>query len=491
MKKSLLSIGALFFTLVAVVGFNTLRFTSKQVPTEARAATALDEHALAERFAGALRFATIAMQDSVQSDTAAFAGLHRYLQQIFPRLHASLSREVVGGYALLFKWQGADTLLKPILLASHLDVVPIEAGTAAQWTHPPFAGVVAEGFIWGRGALDDKAGVLGILEAVEALLVAGMQPQRTIYLAFGHDEEISGRKGAAQIAQRLQSRGVELEYVLDEGGAIVSGVTPGLAAPVAFVGIAEKGYVSLALQVASEGGHSSMPPAQTAIGVLSSAIHRLENNPLPASFSGPTARMFEYLGPEMSFAMRAVFANLWLFQPLLERRLAAAPTTNAAIRTTTAVTMFNAGVKENVLPSVARAVVNFRIRPGDSIAQVLAHTRTTIDDDRVQVQVLDRTAGGEPSPVSEINTPSFQILQHTIRQVFPEAVVAPNLVLGATDARYYKPLSRNVYRFLPITLAAEDLKRAHGLNERIGVKNYARLVDFYMQLLQNTSKERL
>ena len=487
MKKFLLSSGALLVVLLSVVGFNTLRFTSKQAPPAARAAAVLDEHALAERFAGALRFATISTQDSAQSDTTAFTGLQRYLQHIFPQAHAFLSREVINSYALLFKWQGADTSLKPILLASHLDVVPIEAATAAQWTHPPFAGVIAGGFIWGRGTLDDKAGVLGILEAVEALLVAGMQPQRTIYLAFGHDEEISGRKGAAQIAQLLQRRGVKLEYVLDEGGAIVSGVTPGLAAPVAFVGIAEKGYVSLELQVASAGGHSSMPPAQTAIGVLSSAIQRLESNPMPASLAGPTARMFEYLGPEMSFGMRAVFANLWLFQPLLERQLAAAPTTNAAIRTTTAATMFSAGVKENVLPSMARAVVNFRIRPGDSIAQVLMHTRATINDDRVQVQVLDRTAGGEPSSVSEIDTPSFQMLQRTIRQVFPETVVAPNLVLGATDARYYAPLSRNVYRFLPIMLAAEDLKRAHGLNERISVENYARIVDFYVHLIKNTA----
>lgn len=487
MKKVLLSIGLLVFALAAIVLFNTLRFASKQPQAEPLAMTALNAGALAERLAGAIRFATISHQDSTQTDTAAFAGLQRYFKQNFPELHAALAQEIVGEYGLLFTWKGKDESLKPILLMSHLDVVPIEAASAAQWTHPPFAGVIAEGFVWGRGTMDDKAGVLALLEAVELLVHEGFAPERTIYLAFGHDEEIGGRRGAAQIAARLQSRGVELEYVLDEGGAIVENIVPGLAAPIAFIGIAEKGYVSLELQVASEGGHSSMPPEHTAIGILSAAIHRLESNPMPASLSGPTEKMFEHLGPEMSFGMRAVFANLWLFQPLVEKQLASSPSSNAALRTTTAVTMFNAGVKENVLPSTAAAVVNFRIRPGDSIEKVLAHTKNAINDARVQVRVLDRTAGAEPSPVSEIDAPSFHALQRTIREVFPQALVTPNLVLGATDARYYAPLSRNVYRFLPMWIKNEDLKRAHGLNERIAVENYARIVLFFAQLIRNTA----
>ena len=368
---------------------------------------------------------------------------------------------------------------------AHIDVVPAEPETEGDWTCPPFEGRIAEGYIWGRGALDYKEAVLGILEAVETLLGEGFRPRRTVYLAFGHDEEVGGQGGAAQIADLLHSRGVELEFVLDEGLAITEGIAPNVAKPVALVGIAEKGCVSVELTVESEGGHSATPPEHTAIGLLSTAIHKLERRQLPARMEAPARQLFTHLAPEMSFAMRMVFANLWLLGGLVKRQLAAAPATNALIRTTTAATIIEAGVKENVLPVKARAVVNFRMLPGDSMASVLEHVRQTVDDPRVTVKLLgDRKS--EPSFVSNTDSPSFKALVRTIRQVFPEVVVTPGLVLGATDSRHYARVSDNIYRFIPIWVRPGDLDRVHGTDERISIKDYEQVVRFYIQLIRNS-----
>jgi carboxypeptidase PM20D1 len=469
--------------LLTVLLVRTARFTSRQLPSEPAAQLPVDATAAAERLAGSLRFRTISYEDPGQREEEQFAALRDYLQASFPRVHGALGREMVGQGALLYTWPGSDPALRPILLMGHLDVVPVEPGTEAQWTHPPFAGRIADGYIWGRGAMDDKLGVLGVLEAAELLLAQGHQPRRTVYLAFGADEEVGGAEGAARIAALLASRGVELELVLDEGGALTTGTVPGVTAPVAVVGIAEKGSLSIELIATAEGGHSSMPPRQTAVGITSRAIQRLEERPFPGGITGPTREMFDYVGREMGFGPRIVFANLWLFRPLVERQLAASPTTDATLRTTTAATIFQAGVKENVLPSSARAVVNFRLRPGDSAAGVLERVREVVDDPRVELRLLGE--GSDPSPVSPTDSPSWTLLQRTIRQVFPDAVVAPYLVVGATDARHFSALSPSIYRFLPLRLGPGETARLHGTDERISVENYAEAVRFYAQLMLN------
>jgi len=279
---------------------------------------------------------------------------------------------------------------------------------------------------------------------------------------------------------------VRPEWVLDEGGAVTRGMMPGVEAPVALVGVAEKGFVSVELAARGEGGHSSMPPRSTAVGTLARAVARLEEHPLPGGIRGATELLFDHAGPEMPFGMRLVFANRWLFGPLVERQLAAAPSTDATLRTTTAATVIRGGTQDNVLPSSARAVVNFRILPGDSIAGVLAHVREVVDDPRVQV----RTAGfgSEPSPVSGTETAGFRAIRRSIRQTFPDAVVAPYLVVGATDARHFHGLSPHVYRFLPVRVTARDLERMHGTDERVAVADYAAAVRFYAQLLRNGAR---
>jgi carboxypeptidase PM20D1 len=327
-------------------------------------------------------------------------------------------------------------------------------------------------------------GVLGVLDAPARLLATGFRPKRTVYLAFGHDEEVSGTAGARAIAALLAERNVRLGFVLDEGGAIVSGFLPGLDRPVATIGIAEKGYLSVELSVETKGGHSSIPPSPTAIGELSAAIERLEANPLPARLD-TVRHSLDYVGPELPFTLRLALANLWLFGPLVERQLSRSAATNALLRTTTAPTMLRAGVKDNVLPSTAMGVVNFRILPGETVESVLEHVRRAVSDPNVNIRTLPFSS--DPSPVSPVEAPGFAAIQRTIGEVFPGAVVTPSLVLGATDARHYAGLSPNVYRFLPIRIGPGDLERIHGTNERIGVKDYASAVDFYARLIQNAA----
>jgi carboxypeptidase PM20D1 len=442
---------------------------------------------VAARLAGAVRIPTVSQQGGRPADGKAFHRLHAYLADAFPAVHATLDREVVGGQSLLYTWKGEDASLKPILLMGHLDVVPIEPGTEGRWTYPPFEGLVVDGFIWGRGAIDNKSAVVGQLEAIETLLTEGFRPARTVYLAYGHDEEVGGAHGARAIAEMLKRRGVELEMVLDEGGVIGDGVLPGVSRPVALIGVAEKGFVSIELTVRQAGGHSSMPPAHSAIGILSAAIARLEASPFPARLEGPTEQLFDRIGSQFPIAQRAVFANLWLTRPLVLRKLEASPAMNAMIRTTTATTVFESGEKENVLPSHARAVVNFRILPGDSVAGVVERARRVVDDGRVQVRITGGFSA-EPSLASSVDSESFRKLERAILSTTPDAVVAPYLVVVATDSRYYAELSRNVLRFLPVRVTSRDLERMHGIDERIATTDYEQAVRLYRNLLLEAAR---
>lgn len=473
--------------LLSVLLVRTLRSSAPSAGVPPAETMAVDSGEVARRLARALQIRTLSPEDPARFDGEAFRALHAFLAEAFPRVHASLEMETVGGCALLYSWPGSEAALRPVLLMAHQDVVPVPVETEPDWTHPPFAGEIADGHVWGRGALDDKAGLMGILEAVEALLAGGFRPRRTLYLAFGQDEEVGGAQGAAKIAQLLRSREVRLEYILDEGGFIAEGVVPGVAAPVALVGIAEKGYLTLELSVAGAGGHSSMPERSTTVGILSRALVRLEEHPFPADLAF-SRLFFARVGPGMPFPRRLALANLWLFAPLVERMLSRSAEMNAGIRTTAAPTMLGAGVRENVLPVRATAVVNFRVMPGERTEGVAERVRKVVTDPRVEIRA--REVRSEPSPVSDVRSASFALLERTIRQVAAdeELLVAPYLVVGATDCRHYSDLCDNVYRFSFIRVGPEDLKRVHGTDERIAVDGYADLVRFYVQLLRNTQE---
>lgn len=497
MRRALLITGALVLLAVLAVGAVVLARAVSLEPAWAREAAA-DAPADAppdleavERLAGAVRIATVSGPGE-QVRPHALQRFRRYLAQRFPRVHGELERELVAGHSLLYTWSGkgpaggAGRAADPLLLLAHQDVVPAGPEAARSWTHPPFEGVVADGYLWGRGTLDDKASLLAILEAVEGLLGDGFRPERPVVLAFGHDEEIGGR-GAVALAERLRRRGVEPFLVLDEGLAIADGLLPGVERPVALVGVAEKGFLSLVLRATGEGGHSSAPPRQTAVDVLARALQRLRARPLPAGIDGPVEELFTTLAAEMPFDRRLVLANLWLFEPLVVRELARAPATDALLRTTTAPTMLSGSVKDNVLPTEATAVVNFRLHPRDTVEAVKAHVRRAVNDPRVEVEVF----GGfesEASPVSPTDGPAWDLLAGTIARVAPEAAVAPSLVLAATDARHYTGLSRHVYRFAPFTVGPGDLERVHGIDERLALEDYGRMVRFYRELIEGAGR---
>ncbi len=488
MKKTLKYLALILIILVFLSILRTFFWTTasfpEAMPTES-GELGIDPEAVAGRLAEALRFKTISEQDTAAIDYAEFDSLHAFLRRAFPRVHAGLELRQFGK-SLLFIWQSENTALKPFAFLAHQDVVPVIPGTERDWPHPPFAGIISEGYIHGRGALDDKASMMAILEAAELLLARGFTPARTLYFIFGQDEEIGGRRGAARIARHLQEQGIEFDMVLDEGGAIAEGILPGVDTPIALVGIAEKGYFTIELKVRAEGGHSSVPPKHTAIGILSRAISRLEGNPFPADLRYST-QMIRGLGDKAPFVQRLLFANQWLFAPLLKKVMSDKPSSNASIRTTTAVTMISGGVKENVLPIEATAVVNFRILPGETRKSVIARVRRIIDDSRVEIRKL---GGSDPSPVSRTDSPAFALLQRTIRESMPlpGLAISPYLVMAGTDAKHFSKLSENVYRFIPLHLQQKDMKRIHGTGERIEVENYARIVAFYLRLFQNAGE---
>jgi carboxypeptidase PM20D1 len=365
---------------------------------------------------------------------------------------------------------------------SHLDVVP--AGDLSEWAYPPFDGHLDESFVWGRGTLDCKHGVMAILEGVERLRVEGFQPKRTILIALGHDEELGGIEGNRQIAEWMRSRRIRLHAIFDEGGCIFMEF-PGLDQPAALIGIAEKGQLQVELQVQVEStsiGHASMPPDASAISLLAAAIDQLQSNPFPARIDGGLHTTLAYIGPEMSsLATRVAMANLWLSQPFVQKVLGAKPSGNALLRTTIAPTMISGGIAENVLPQTASATLNIRLLPGDTIEHALGYLRQTIDDQRVTVRFSDRSR--EASPVSPVDTEPFLKLHRTIREVFPDVVVAPFVLVGGTDTVHYTDLCENIYRFIPTRLSERDTQRFHGTDERIAIENYLDIVRYYHRLI--------
>ena len=476
---------AAILVLAGVLAFNVLTRTSRQLQVAAVPRVAVDQRGAAARLSEAIRFRTISSFENPDQSSEALRGLQAHILKSFPAFHAAAKREVIGQYSLLYKWEGSDAKALPIGLLPHQDVVPIAPGTENDWQQPPFDGVIADGFIWGRGSWDDKGNLYSMLEAAEVMAKEGFRPKRTIYFAFGHDEEVTGERGAKAIVTALASRGVRFDFVIDEGLLITDGIIKGLDKPAALIGVAEKGYATLVLTAHATPGHSSMPPRDTAIGMMSAALARLEDHRLPLEIRSPVSQMFDTLAPEMRGFNRVVLSNLWLFKPLLLREFEKTGPTEAMVRTTTALTIFNAGEKANVLPGNASAWVNFRLMPGDSEASVTAHVHRTVNNERISVE--PSAGNAEPATVTGASSPSFQALNRTIREIFPDVVVAPGLMLGGTDSRHYAPIADNTFRFSPVRANSDDLKRFHGTNERLSIEGYAEMIRFYRRLIENTA----
>ncbi len=488
-KRGLLVVLALVLVLAAAVLVNTFVLkTSRQIEVPPLAPLAVDQAAAAESLSQAIRARTVSSQTDAQASADQFAALQAHLLARYPRVHATLQREVVGGHSLLYTWAGSDRSAKGIGLMAHQDVVPIAPGTEAQWKVDPFAGVRKDGFVWGRGAWDDKANLIAQMEAVEMLLASGFQPRRSIYLIFGADEEVGGLRGAAAIAALFAQRQVQLDFVVDEGLLITEGVMPGLKVPAALIGIAEKGYLSVVMKVPATPGHSSMPPppGTSAIAMMSAALKRLDDNQLPAAIAGVAREMFETVAPEMGGFSRVALSNLWLFGPVVKKQLEAGASTNAMLRTTTALTMVHAGNKDNVLPGQAEATVNFRILPGDTKATVMDHVKRAAGNERFELSALP--GASEPSKVTPTASESYQLINRTVRELFPGTIVAPGLMVAATDSRHFEKVADHIYKFSPVRAKPEDLPRFHGTDERIAETNLVELIRFYHRLVQQGAK---
>ena len=482
LKKPLLGLGAVVLVLTGAVVYRAAVFLPPEQAKVEPVAHVIDAQAVAVHLSQAVRFATISNQPPAPIDPAPFDGFVAWLAATYPEVHQGLSREILGNRTVLYKWAGKDSAAKPAMLAAHYDVVPVIPGTEGAWKHPPFAGDIAEGYVWGRGTLDDKGAVITILEAVTYLLKQGYKPQQTIYLSFDHKEELVDDTGAAAVVAHLKAQNIRLAWSLDEGSFVLDGIVPGLAQPVASINVTEKGYLTLNLTAHAAGGHSSMPPRETAVGILARAIVALEQAPLPGGLDGVSGEMFSGLARHMSFGKRVLFANQWLFGALIERELAKSPASNAMLRTTTAPTMLSGSVKENVLPIEATATVNFRLHPRDTPERVIDYVKNTIADDRVSIRML---VGYGASRVAAVDSPAFRAMANAVRQVYGDAVVAPGITIAGTDSRYYETVADNAYRFNPMMISAQDLAGFHGTNERLSLENLVRATRFYIELIKS------
>jgi carboxypeptidase PM20D1 len=422
-----------------------------------------------------VRIPTVSHRDPADVDTDAFDRLLAELARQFPLLHRHLELTRIPTHGLLFRWPGTGGG-DPVVLMAHLDVVPVE-GT---WTHPPFGGDLVDGYVWGRGTLDDKGCVVGICEAVETLLRDGHVPGRDVWLSFGCDEEVSGPAAPLAVAE-LRRRGVRPWFVLDEGGAVAAGAFPGVAAPLGVIGVTEKGVTSVELRVEGRGGHASTPARGGPTARLARAITRLDRRPMPARVPEPTRELLRRMAPHARQPLRAVLGRVGRLGPALTRVLiAAGPEPAAMTRTTFAVTTLSGSPALNVVAATARAGVNIRVMVGDTVEGALAHLRRAIADDGVRIEVVERN---EPSPVSPRDG-AFRLLEGTIAEVFPDAVPTPYVMMAATDARFFTGLCERVYRFAPFRMSRAQRESIHSADERLGVDALLDGVRWYRRLIE-------
>jgi carboxypeptidase PM20D1 len=489
LKQLLMGLGALFLILVAVLLVRTFTFGGAPAnvqQVELPEPPAISAEAAAQNLSRAIQFRTITLSsgDPRPGQEGPWLELQAWLEETYPAFHAAADKETVpGGYTVLYTWEGSDASLDPILLMAHQDVVPVNIGTEGDWTGAPFAGEIIDGYVYGRGAMDDKGSLVGLMEALDALARDGFAPRRTILLQLGHDEEVSGSGAEAGIAL-LKSRRISPVMALDEGFMVVED-NPVTGGTLGLIGVAEKGYLTIRLTALAEGGHSSAPPRDSATVRLSRALVALDENQMAADLSkAPTSDMIRVVSQEMGFVNRMAIANQWLLGGLVESGLAASPQGNAMIRTTTAPTMLVGSAKENVLAQRATAMVNFRVHPNNTVEEVLQHVRdVTADIEGIEIELGGDGIASEPSPVSSTQNRAYGVLAAVAAEISGGAPSTPALVIGATDARYASAITKDVYRFAPSVVGPADLAGFHGTNERLSVENMGRLARSYAQII--------
>ena len=458
--------------LVRAILFQPIEVAVKQTPKEV-----LNDQAIIENFRELLRHKTVSHIDKDQMDLAAFEAFRKSLVSLYPEVNKICSCEYLGDTGVLYHWKGKAED-EPIVLMSHYDVVPAEE---AAWDVPPFEATVIDGLVWGRGTLDTKCTLLSVMESAEHLIKEGFVPTQDIYFSFSGDEEISGESASA-IVTHLKNKGVKPQMVLDEGGVVIKdGIFPGVKKQTAVIGLGEKGYIDLQVQFESKGGHASAPPRHGITGAMGKLMFDLENKTMKAVFTEPVSEMFNRLGRHSSFGYKIIFANMWLFKPLLKILFKKqGGQMNALIRTTTAVTVLEGSKAYNVLPPKGTIGINARVLNTDTMATTMNHISSLVKVPHT-IQLLN---GREASPISPLQSSAFEALEKTILDVWPQAVVSPYLMIAGTDSRHFHTICENVLRFAPMEITQEELNLIHSNNERIPVDSVLKSVTYYIKLIR-------
>jgi len=469
---------ALFVVLLIVMVYNTLRAPKPQ-PDLATTLVPIISDSAAIHLSKAIQIKTVSKGDTLPIDTAEFVAFRLLLEKSYPLIHQQLTRQIFNKFSYVYAWKGKDTTLAPYVLMAHMDVVPVEAVAEKNWSVPSFSGIIKNDTIWGRGAVDDKVAVIAILESVENLLKQGYTPSRTIYISLGHDEEVSGKRGAKVISAWFKEQCIKPALVLDEGGQIDLQHFKSIQRPVAVVATGEKGYMNIDLSVEIPGGHSSMPTQETAIDVLNKAILQIRARKMPGEMIEPVRELVHRTSSYESFFTRMVTNNLWLTKKLVIAQLEKTKESNAMVHTTLVPTIVQAGIKDNVIPTVAKATFNSRILPGQSSDEIVQFVKEAVNDERVVIK-KQTISLMEPSSFTPHTHPAFLQIENIIRKSVPKVVVSPFLMIGATDSRYFRSFSDAVLNFS----AVQDVKGFHGIDERIGITDLHRMIYFYQQLIQ-------
>lgn len=437
---------------------------------------AIDVDKAAQHLSKAIQFQTVSYDDEAQIAYQPYRDFVAWMAQTYPLTHSALTLTMINDFTFLFHWSGTNPEHN-VLISHHYDVVP--AANAKAWQVPPFAGVIKDDYIWGRGTLDDKGGVIAVIEAVETLVAQGFTPKNDIYLAFTHDEEIGSEKGAQGVAKYILDNNIDIEWSLDEGSYILDGLIPGAPRPVASINVSEKGYLNIRLTATVEAGHSSMPPAETAVDILTKALFNIRKVPLQVSFDSIAADMFEPIIPHMPYPEKLLFANQWLFGGLIENEIVKSDAARAMLGTTIAPTMLAGSAKSNVLPIEASAIINFRLHPRDTVEGIVTHLQQAIDDEQVEVTPVIAL---EASKVASTDTDAFADMATITTQLYDRPIITAGLTIGGTDSRFYNEAVANSYRFSPHLVTALDIKGFHGIDERLSLDNFGKALNFYTLL---------
>ena len=470
-------LGGAFIIFLAIILLRAALFQPKQEKPISDTPVDFDKEKAVSALQELVKCKTISYNDHSLEDNAEFQKLSAMLPTLYPRVFDVCSFLELPDRAMLFRWPGKSDK-SPTVLMAHYDVVPVDE---SKWEKPPFSAIIENGVMWGRGTLDTKVTMNGILSAANHLIADGFVPEHDIYFAFSGGEEINGQ-GAVNIVKYFQSHHIQPGLVVDEGGAVVENVFPGVKAPCGLIGIAEKGMMNVEYSVKSGGGHASAPPVKTPLTTLSKACISVIKHPFKMHLTKPAAEMFDTLGRHSSFALKIVFANLWLFKPVLDLICkGSGGEMNALVRTTTAFTQASGSDARNVIPTEAKLVSNMRLNPADSIASAMETLKKTANDPDVEITLLE---GFEPSPISETNCESWDKVASAVAKTWPGCIVSPYLMVQCSDSRHYRDLSRHVYRFSAMDMTADERKSIHGNNEKIRLESIARAVEFYIRLMK-------